>query len=409
MFGGWEHQVMYNIFWIIMGNNKAVLVPKNYKKVIPEAYSRLDLEWFVPSKGIENRYVESSFNEIFTFGFFETTAYLRDTLKKLDTLLSVGGKLEIDYYTVGQLYSGGHFIRPLSFFQYELSLSFGKRFKLIQKKQNGYITKLIFEKIEHRVGKDDNIFSWSFGIVSDGRKDERICEIVNQIRAFDIPHYEILICGPRPKFDISNDIKVLDDSDLYWDLRVPITAKKNRLINSARYENLVLMHDRISFPSSWYENVKKYGNCFEILVNKILDEDTHRLRVQDWMHYERDFVDYKNIKAGSLLYSEWNPTVYVDGGFIICKTAILKSIGGYNEALHWGEAEDVDLSKRLYQAGYMTNINLDNYVFTQTHRHTGFDEKRKFRRENFIRSIINDLKKTIKLHLQEREYNKLLK
>ncbi|MDI9873365.1 hypothetical protein [Flectobacillus rivi] len=380
-----------------MNKVKAFLIPEECSLQFSSDFVKLNTELFVPSKSIVGDYEGSKFEEIFTFAFLERTDFLRDTLKKLDSLLKVGGNLVIDYYTVGQLYSGGHYVRPLSFFLYELSLSLGKRFKLISKDQKDTITKFIFEKVSDGANVGGSIYSWSFGIVSDGKKDDRIFNIVRQIREFKIPNYEILICGPQPKFDLGKDIVWLDDSDLYWDLRIPITAKKNRIIYNASYNNLVLLHDRISFSEDWYEKVKKYGNTFEILANKVFDEETQSLRVQDWMHYERDFTDFLGIKAGALSYLEWNPTVYVDGGFIIAKTSILKSIDGYNESLHWGEAEDVDLSKRLYQAGYMTNIDTNNIVFTQTHRHVGISINRKkkkffYKLYNFIRFYLNTQK-----------------
>jgi GT2 family glycosyltransferase len=143
----------------------------------------------------------------------------------------------------------------------------------------------------------------------------------------------------------------------------------------------------------------KYGNYFEILTTRILDEDTHTSRIQDWMVYKNDFDDYTNKNIGYLPYEKWHPSIYIDGGFMIAKRDVLKSVHGFNEALHWGEAEDVDLSARLYNAGYMTNIDIANTVYTQTHRHKGV-------KENYFIKQIPGIKKTAQDIVHKRRLKK---
>jgi|GEM_PF-1691299 len=389
-----------------MGRNRAILIHSGYKGKVPADYTRLPENWFThyTSIFINSGLQPESFNEIKTFGILEKAYPLRDHLKKMDYLLSPSGLITINYYTAGNLYIGGQFTRPLSFLMHEISLSYGKRYKLIKKKTEGAITELVYEKQTQPLHENDAMTKWSFGIVSDGRKDDRIKSIIEQIRSFRIPEYEVIICGPAPKFECGQDTKVLSDADLYFDIRIPITAKKNRIINNAAYNNLVLLHDRISFPADWYEKMKKYGNYFEILTNRILDEDTHTMRVQDWMANQTDFNDYTDRHTGYLPYEQWNPSIYVDGGFIIAKRDLLKSVHGYNEALHWGEAEDVDLSNRLYYAGYMTNMYRDNMVFTQTHRHGGINEEKFFKKSSKVKQDLVEIKYQYQLKKQRDEF-----
>ncbi len=379
-----------------MNKTKGVLLHKKSKVDIPSNYIRLENEWFDHRNSITevSGISPGSLSEIKTFGIFEKIYPLRDYLKKIDTLLSsAGGILSIIYFTAGDTYTGGSFIRPISFLLREISLSYGNRYQLVKKEEKNSITELIFIKNKGTEILGDSITKWSFGIVSDGRKKNNINNIISQIHAFNIPNYEIIICGPENESSYPTaNIKVLTDLDLYHDLRTPITAKKNRIIHSSKFNNLVILHDRISFPDDWYEKMVTYGNCFEILTNKILDEETHSLRVQDWMVSEIDFNNYETKHIGYFPYDKWHPNIYVDGGFIIVKKNIIMAINGYNNSLHWGEAEDVDLSVRLYNAGYVTNINTKNEVYTKTHRHKGIDNQTFFKKPNLLKEKYNNLK-----------------
>jgi hypothetical protein len=93
-------------------------------------------------------------------------------------------------------------------------------------------------------------------------------------------------------------------------------------------------------------------------------------RVQDWLYLKGDFNYFNKIESGIVNYDKWNPYLYIDGGFIVIKTSIIKKIL-YNENLHWGEAEDVDLARRLYSNGNLFEFDVNNFVFTETHRHNG--------------------------------------
>lgn len=398
-----------------MESKNAVLLPPEYNYIINTEVRILDIDKLIPSLSVKNglRVEEGTFEQItIKVGVLETTNYLRDILKKIDYLLNVNGKLIVEYITLGDLYSGGHYTRPVSFFLYEFSLALRKRYKLIEKRLIGdNVTNFTFIKVENKVYEaKDSIDCWTFGIVSDGKKNDRIKNIINQIENFNIPNFEIIVCGPKVSHDFGGNhlIKLIDDSDLYTkDVRIPITAKKNRILKFAEYENIVLMHDRISFHKDWFERFRNYGNNFEVLALRILDEETQNLRVQDWMHYERDFWDFSNTKSGLLDYNDWNPTVYLDGGLLIAKKSALLEIGGYNEALNWGEAEDVDLAIRLYQAGFMTNLDLNNFVLTQTHRHKG--KPLIVKSISYWRRILREFRRKIRLRLEKSSFDAIKK
>ena len=309
-------------------------------------------------------------------GLFEHSKYIRYILKMSDAMLKVGGTLEIEFYMFS-LDSGTSPFRNLSGLMYEISISFKERLKLVNKRTIGEVVILTFDKILSSLPEGDQISSWSFGIVSDGRKNDRILAIINQIKQFAIPNFEVVICGPSPASDLPSFVNVLDDSDLYFDSRIPISKKKNRIIDNVKYNNLVLFHDRFSFPEDWYENILKQGNYFDGFCIRIVDEETKKYRVQDWIgtsldHYEFKKLFHRNI---TLNYNEWLPNWNVNGGFMIIKKHLISRVK-LNPFLHWGEAEDGDLCRRLDADGFCLTLFTGTYVTTQTQRLT-IGKKRK--------------------------------
>lgn len=315
---------------------------------------------------VKNNLAPESIKSIKTKGVFETTKYIRHILKMMDALLEVGGELYIEFYRVS-FDSGGYPLRPLNFLMNEISTSYQERYHVHKKQFVDDVDYIWLKKIQPVLPVDDRISRWSFGIVSDGRKNERVLNIINQITAFKIPEYEILICGPSPSLQLPERVAVLDDKDLYFDVRIPISKKKNRIIDHARYNNLVIMHDRISFAENWYEQICKYGNYFDQLCMPILDEDTRSLRVNDWLKSFHDFTEFQKAKSTRLDYTKWDRHIYSDGGFMLLKKHILAKVK-LNPYLNWGEIEDVDLSERLYLAGISICFYKDTYLLTQTHR-----------------------------------------
>jgi hypothetical protein len=254
---------------------------------------------------------------------------------------------------------------------YELSISYKERIKLISNEKKENVFRLVFEKIRPTLPNDDSIDSWSFGIVSDGRKNDRVLAIINQIEQFSIPDFEIIICGPSPSENLPEFVKIVEDSDLYFDSRIPISKKKNRIIETAKYNNLILFHDRFSFPVDWYQNICLHGNYFDCLSIKILDEDTQTHRIQDWMGTSLDYYDFLKIdpKSYNLNYNQWIPNWNVNGGFMIIKKHLIERVK-LNPFLHWSECEDGDLCRRLDADGLCLTLFTGAYVLTQTHRLT---------------------------------------
>ena len=145
-----------------------------------------------------------------------------------------------------------------------------------------------------------NDIQWTFGIVTGFEDYQRLDEILKSIRALSIPEYEIiLIGGGNSDFIVfAEDVKVVDFDESQkprW-----ITRKKNILVNEAKYNNIVLMHDYHVFDKDWYENFKSFGtdwdicSCPQYLI-------TGARNPMDWSLWDKP----EHGRAWSLNYDDW--------------------------------------------------------------------------------------------------------
>ena len=264
------------------------------------------------------------FEEVRIKGLLEYSIYIRYILKVADFLLKKGGVLKIYFFNVS-FDSPSNPLRNRAELMHEISVIYKQRLKVIKSEINGNIFHLEMKKIEQTLPKNDSIDAWTFGLVSDGRKNKRILKIIKQIASFKIKNYEIIICGPPPSEKLPNNVKVLSDINLFFDSRVPISRKKNHIVFHAKHNNLVLFHDRILFSDNWFDKIKEYGNYFDGLCIKILDEKTKSHRVQDWISTSLDKTAFSKNKfpKPNVSYDEWKPNWNINGGFMIIKKHLL--------------------------------------------------------------------------------------
>jgi hypothetical protein len=249
------------------------------------------------------------------------------------------------------------------------------------------IRKTISTKIDN-----DSIAKWSFGIVTNGDRIEWLRRSLQSIRKQKIPNYEIIICGkyidPLKKDIVYIPFNLRDNEG--W-----ITKKKNIIVDTAKYENICLIHDRAIFSEDWYLKMKVYGNCFEYLTNKQFFRDK---RAYDWTTlggppgtmYKMELLDYH----------DWDKWTLIGGLEIISKKSILSKIR-FNESLFWNESEDIDLSYAMQEAGFLPRIN-NVKIETLGFRHGKIPAKN-FENKNIIpdmmgrRIIRNIARLTVKL------------
>lgn len=304
-----------------------------------------------------------SVDHIIIKGIFERCKYKRAVLRYCDYMLAKGGVLEIYFYNVH--FENPLYVRSRNDWQYELSLVFGARALLIEQRKSDEDGFFKYKKQAPFLPIDDTIGRWTFGIVSSGRLNQNVISMIRQIESLNIPEYEIIVCGPSPANEIPQSVRVLDDSHLYPDLRIPISKKKNYIIDEAKYNNIALFHDRFMIPDTWYKNMKKHGNYFDLYVCNVLDEETHSNSMGDWVfHYPNPFpLSLKDIlfsHSAKMSKDKWNENTYIPGGFFIFK----KHFGiKLNPNCNWGEKEDVDFCRRAYNIGMLMVFDPGNTVY----------------------------------------------
>jgi len=212
-----------------------------------------------------------------------------------------------------------------------------------------------------------NDIQWTFGIVTGFEDYQRLDEILKSIRALSIPEYEIiLIGGGNSEFVVfAEDVRVIDFDESQkpkW-----ITRKKNILVNEAKYDNIVLMHDYHVFDKDWYENFKSFGtdwdicSCPQYLI-------TGARNPMDWSLWDKP----GHGRAWSLNYDDWSQTqyMYISGGFFIVKKHVLQQ-EPLDESRGWNEEEDVEWSMRVRNK-YVMKCNGGSVVrHNKWHRHAG--------------------------------------
>lgn len=208
---------------------------------------------------------------------------------------------------------------------------------------------LVLEKTRPSLAAGDSMDRWTFGIITNGSRNDWVERQIASIRALAIPRLEIVVCGTyfdrqEPGFRY---LEFKERDDRGW-----ITRKKNLICRSASNENLVITHDKMIFDPGWYEGMKRYGNQFEVLSCVILDE--HGERAGDWVTTGNDWG--RLLRIGNLDYRDWDPNVYVSGMlYILKKTVALRT--PWNEDLYWGEREDIRLAQDYAAAGVVTRFN----------------------------------------------------
>lgn len=207
---------------------------------------------------------------------------------------------------------------------------------------------------------------FSFGIITVYEDKDRLQEIILSIRNLNIPEYEILFVGGGDSDGIhGQDIRKInfdENEKPKW-----ITRKKNILVQEARYDNVVVMHDYHIFDPNWYEAFKSFGtdwdicSCPQYLI-------TGSRNPMDWSLWDKP----GHGRAWSLNYNDWSQTqyMYISGGFFMVKKHVMLE-EPLDESLVWNEEEDVEWSMRVRNK-YAMKCNGNAIVrHNKWHRHAG--------------------------------------
>ncbi|MCY7332686.1 MAG: hypothetical protein LH649_08515 [Pseudanabaena sp. CAN_BIN31] len=244
---------------------------------------------------------------------------------------------------------------------------FSDKFKLVNNIQvclNKNLFCLCFQKkIDLNLTNQDNISKWTFGYITNGTKNDFINNQIQRIKNLGLEEWEIIICGKYNLFgSTDNHIKYLpfsENDDKGW-----ITKKKNLICENAKYENLVILHDRYIIPLNFLEKMKEWGNDFDLLGARQIYYPSHLdstpVRCQDWMTYGKELeIGRKDRSAddvGILEPHDWDKWCYITGGLYIVKRSLMLKIP-QDESLFWNELEDIKFCHDFTKAGYLIRFN----------------------------------------------------
>lgn len=229
---------------------------------------------------------------------------------------------------------------------------------------------------------DDDLDSWTFGLPV-GPEDATVLNaVVQRILELDIPNKEILLCGrPGNNFRYFDQVRIVGE-----DITAPpvqICKKKNRLAQEARYNNLVILHDRVFLPSHFGEMVRRFGPRYPLMTLQSLFFDNVRSfgprRYSDYamamgsialglkgLHRHSDTA----VSIAPALFAEVERTgfcfaspmryakdlSYPTGSLYLCRKEVWQAFP-LDESLLWAEFEDIEHGIRCSKGGVPTRVN----------------------------------------------------
>ncbi len=219
--------------------------------------------------------------------------------------------------------------------------------------------------------------SWTFAILTNGKKDESVLQFLKSVRKYGMEH-EIIVSGPKKEIYDDYQVTYLDMTKFRDGEYAEISKKKNEIAKLASNANLMIVHDRYVINDDFFKGFEKYGYDFDFLTVKQYDG-------------ESEFPSYCSLRPPLMTwkpsvmlndYNNMNDFIYLNGGLLIFKTHTLKELK-FNDLLFWNEMEDVEISRHFSENGVMPRIN-----FFST---AGVIEQKKEYKESFQKERLSSL------------------
>ena len=202
---------------------------------------------------------------------------------------------------------------------------------------------------------------YSFCIITNGKRPEKLAREIESIRALNVPTFEILVGGEVPPG--LPDVTVVPLVEAAAGGR--LGEMRNRLVQAARYDHIVVADDDMVFHEDFYEGLRTFGENYDVLCVRMHNPDGTRY----W-----DWATCGGTKGHRLLdYDEQDPYVYPTGGLCILKAAVARRVV-WDEARGFYQGEDVDFGRRLREAGVRIRFCRFSTVTHDDPQYTQIDE-----------------------------------
>ena len=212
-----------------------------------------------------------------------------------------------------------------------------------------------------RKGRPATLGNFDFGMISNGSNVtalENFLRSIISLSGICAVDWNVLLCGPvalRDQIDLSilkedqARVRFIHEPDAFQDVGW-ITKKKNLIVENATAENILIAHDRFGLRNDFLERMNDFGADFSLIVPRQIDESGER--VGDWVALESHWAW---ASQRLLSYEDYEHNIYVNGGIVIAKRAVLAD-EGWSNLLFWNQAEDVEFTRRLSEHGVTPRI-----------------------------------------------------
>jgi hypothetical protein len=210
---------------------------------------------------------------------------------------------------------------------------------------------------------------WSFCLITDGRRPERLREELDSIRALALSPSEIIIAGNVPA-GLGDDVRIVHAPELAAAGR--LGAMRNCACASAQYDTLVVADDDMIFHREFGEALREPVADWDVLCVRLLNPDGTRF----W-----DWATIGGPRGHMLLdYDDTDAHVYVTGGLAVMRAAVHDAVP-WDDARGFYQGEDVEWSSRLRAAGARIRFDARGRVTHQDARYTQTGRVMRFRQD----------------------------
>jgi hypothetical protein len=206
--------------------------------------------------------------------------------------------------------------------------------------------------VEREVSTLPKSKTWTFGILTQGKKAEVVERFCKSVRQYGGDAHEILIVGPKnPIYEAYGPTYI---EKTYSSKFSDICIKKNDIVDLAKHENICIIHDRYWLDENFFSGFETFGYDFDFLTIQ-----QHHQSGKNYPSYcaidDRCNLIWGTIYECGNENQTWNRN-YLNGGLIVAKRALLKEIP-FNPLIFHNQAEDVELAKQMAAYSVIPRIN----------------------------------------------------
>lgn len=184
---------------------------------------------------------------------------------------------------------------------------------------------------------------FSFGIITNGRRPEKLAKLLDSIRFQKLSqdYYEILVAGSVSGLNCTDGVRAFSMEDAANQGR--LGAMRNVLAKAAQFNKFVCLDDDFLLHPQWAEAMNGVKGDFDVATGIILNPDLSRYC--DWVNIIENYTFLRTYDQ------TFDKCQYVTGGYGIYKDYIFDD-HSWNDDLGFYQGEDVSFSRRLFDAGY---------------------------------------------------------